>query len=76
LAVRLSGQLFIEGHQYEKNSPDMWTPIQTQNSDNVLHVIDTYIEKMQAFRQAIADGNEDEIRALIEESNKIRRIIR
>lgn len=59
-----------------KSSPDMWTPILTQNSDNVLHVIDTYIEKMQAFRKAIADGDEDSIRALIAESNKIRRIIR
>ena len=59
-----------------KSSPDMWTPILTQNSDNVLHVIDTYIEKMQAFRQAIAEGDEDAIRLLIEESNKIRRIIR
>ena len=59
-----------------KSSPDMWTPILTQNSDNVLHVIDTYIEKMQAFRTAIADGDEEAIRGLIEESNKIRRIIR
>lgn len=59
-----------------KSSPDMWTPILTQNSDNVLHVIDTYIEKMQAFRRAIADGDEEAIRGLIEESNKIRRIIR
>lgn len=59
-----------------KSSPDMWTPILTQNSSNVLHVIDTYIEKMQAFREAIADGNEEAIRGLIAESNKIRRIIR
>lgn len=59
-----------------KSSPDMWTPILTQNSDNVLRVIDTYIEKMQAFRNAIAEGDEDAIRGLIEESNKIRRIIR
>jgi prephenate dehydrogenase len=59
-----------------ESSPDMWTPILTQNSDNVLHVIDTYIEKMQAFRKAIADGDEDSIRELIAESNKIRRIIR
>ncbi len=59
-----------------KSSPDMWTPILTQNSDNVLHVIDTYIEKMQAFRNAIADGDEEAIRDLIAESNKIRRIIR
>lgn len=59
-----------------KSSPDMWTPILTQNRDNVLHVIDTYIDKMQAFRMAIEEGDEDAIRGLIEESNKIRRIIR
>ncbi len=59
-----------------KSNPDMWIPILTQNADNVLHVMDTYIEKMNAFRQAIAEGDEDEIRSLIEEANRIRRIIR
>jgi prephenate dehydrogenase len=59
-----------------KSSPDMWTPILTQNKDNVLHVMDTYIEKMNAFRQAVAEGDEEAIRSLIEEANRIRRIIR
>ena len=59
-----------------KSSPDMWTPILTQNKENVLHVMDTYIEKMNAFRQAVAEGDEDAIRSLIEEANRIRRIIR
>lgn len=59
-----------------KSSPDMWTPILTQNKDNVIHVIDTYIEKMQAFRNAMAEGDEDAIRELIKEANSIRRIIR
>ena len=59
-----------------KSSPDMWTPILSQNRDNVLHVMDTYIEKMNAFRQAIADGDEDAVRGLIEDANRIRRIIR
>ncbi len=59
-----------------KSSPDMWTPILSQNRDNVLHVMDTYIEKMQAFREAIADGDEDAVRKLIEDANKIKRIIR
>ena len=59
-----------------KSSPDMWTPILTQNKDNVIHVIDTYIEKMQAFRNAMAEGDEDAIRSLIQEANSIRRIIR
>lgn len=59
-----------------KSNPDMWVPILTQNRDNVLHVMDTYIEKMNAFRQAIAEGDEDAIRSLIDEANRIRRIIR
>lgn len=59
-----------------KSSPDMWTPILTQNRDNVLHVMDTYIEKMNAFRQAVAEGDVEAIRGLIEEANRIRRIIR
>ena len=59
-----------------KSSPDMWTPILTQNRDNVLHVMDTYIEKMKAFRQAVADADEEAIRTLIEDANRIRRIIR
>lgn len=59
-----------------KSSPDMWTPILTQNKENVLHVMDTYIEKMSAFREAIAEGDESRIRSLIDEANRIRRIIR
>ena len=59
-----------------KSNPDMWVPILTQNRDNVLHVMDTYIEKMNAFREAIAEGDEDAIRSLIDEANRIRRIIR
>ena len=59
-----------------KSSPDMWTPILAQNKDNILQVMDTYIEKMNAFRQAIADGDEGAVRDLIEDANRIRRIIR
>ena len=59
-----------------KSSPDMWTPILSQNRDNILHVMHTYIEKMNDFRKAIADCDEEAVRGLIEEANKIRRIIR
>lgn len=59
-----------------KSSPDMWTPILSQNRDNVIHVMDTYIDKMKSFRDAIADGDEEAVRALIEDANRIRRIIR
>ncbi len=59
-----------------KSSADMWVPILDQNRDNVLDVIDTYMEEMQAFRDAIASGNKQGIRELINEANRIRRIIR
>lgn len=59
-----------------KSSPDMWTPILSQNRENIIQVMDTYIEKMNGFRKAIAEGDEDQIRELIEDANRIRRIIR
>ena len=59
-----------------KSSPDMWIPILSQNRDNVLQVMDTYIDKMNAFRKAIAEGDEEAVRTLIEDANRIRRIIR
>ena len=59
-----------------KSSADMWVPILTQNHDNILHVMDTYIGKMQAFRDAVADYDGERIRELIQEANRIKKIIR
>ena len=59
-----------------KSGADMWTPILMQNSDNVLRVLDTYMEKLKDFRDAIADGDQEKVRSLIEVANRIRRIIR
>ena len=59
-----------------KSGADMWTPILLQNSDNVLRVMDTYMDKLKAFRDAIEDGDEEAVRELIQDANRIRRIIR
>ncbi len=59
-----------------KSSPEMWTPILAQNRDNLLRVMDTYIEKMNDFRKAVEEGDQEKMKALITEANKIRRIIR
>ena len=67
---------FASTARLAKSGADMWTPILLQNSDNVLRVMDTYIDKLNAFRKAISEGDEDAVRRLIEEANKIRRIIR
>ena len=59
-----------------KSSADMWVPILTQNHDNVLRVIDTYIEKMKEFRDAVSNYDEARLRELIVEANRIKRILR
>lgn len=59
-----------------KSNADMWVPILTQNRENVLKVIDTYIEKMTLFREAIDSFDEEKTRSLIEEANRIKKIIR
>ena len=59
-----------------KSSADMWTPIFAQNRNNLIQVIDTYINNMAEFREAIASFDEERIRELIENANKIKRIIR
>lgn len=59
-----------------KSSPDMWVPILTQNRENVLRVIDTYLEKMKLFRDAIDEFDSEKIESLILEANRIKKIIR
>ncbi len=57
------------------SSPEMWVPIFEQNSDNVIDVIDTYIEKLQKFKENIINQNISGINQMIENANKIKRII-
>ena len=59
-----------------KSNADMWVPIFMQNRDNLLRVMDTYIEKMQEFRQAVDEYDEEKTRTLIDEANRIKKIIR
>ncbi len=59
-----------------KSNADMWTPIFSQNRDNLIQVIDTYIDNMNQFKEAIANYDEEKVRTLIEDANKIKRIIR
>lgn len=59
-----------------KSSADMWTPILLQNRENVLRVMDTYTCKLEAFRKAIDEADEDVLRGLIQDANRIKRIIR
>lgn len=58
-----------------KSSPEMWTPIFTNNASNVINVLDTYILELQKFKNAIKSRDTDALNKLMEEANKIKRIL-
>jgi prephenate dehydrogenase len=58
-----------------KSSSDTWAPIFIENASFILEVMDTYIEKMQAFRKKIEERDAEGLKELMEEANKIRKIL-
>jgi prephenate dehydrogenase len=58
-----------------KSSPQMWRDVYEQNGHNLVDVLDSYLNKMQAFRDLIASGDYEATFRLMEEANEIRRIL-
>ncbi|MEO0470524.1 MAG: prephenate dehydrogenase [Bacteroidota bacterium] len=58
-----------------KSSPQMWRDVYEQNADNLVDVLDNYIEKVSAFREAIASGKFEQTFTYMEEANEIKRIL-
>jgi prephenate dehydrogenase len=58
-----------------KSSADMWCPIFAHNRENILPVLDTYMEVLQRFRASIAAGDRDGMTGMIQEANRIRRVL-
>jgi prephenate dehydrogenase len=59
-----------------KSNPAMWVPIFMQNKENVLDVLKEHIEQLERFKDCIEKGDNDSLKNLIEEANKIRKIIK
>jgi prephenate dehydrogenase len=59
-----------------KSSPDTWTPIFKQNRDNLLDVVDEHINALSQFRSYLIKNNFDGIYTMIEEANKIKKILK
>jgi len=58
-----------------KSNPDMWLPIFQQNRENVLDVLNEHISQLKKFRSCFEKDNYDYMRTLIENANKIKKII-
>jgi prephenate dehydrogenase len=59
-----------------KSNPAMWVPIFMQNRENVLDVLKEHIAQLQRFRESIEKNDDSYLMKLIEDANKIRRIIK
>ena len=58
-----------------KSNPAMWVPIFMQNRDNVLDVLNEHIVQLRKFKSCLEKENYDYLAELIENANRIRRII-
>ena len=57
------------------SSAEMWVPVFSQNKKNVIEVIETYIEKMKAFKDSIADDDDEAVDKLIRDANIIQKTL-
>lgn len=73
--LTLAGGGFESTVRLAKSNSETWAPIFLENSKYILEVMDTYIEKMNSFRKMITDKDLEGLKSLMEEANKIRKIL-
>jgi prephenate dehydrogenase len=72
---RLAGGGFASTVRLAKSTPEMWVPIFKQNREHVLEAVDAFSGRLSEFRQALADGDDAKLEALIREANQIRDLL-
>jgi prephenate dehydrogenase len=59
-----------------KSHPSMWVPIFMQNKEYVLDVLKEHIAQLMRFKESIEKDDNEYLGRLIEEANKIKRILK
>ena len=72
----LAGGGFESTVRLAKSNPAMWVPIFMQNRENVLDVLNEHISQLRKFKACLEKENYGYPLQLIEDANKIRRIIK
>ena len=73
---RLAGGGFTSAVRLAKSSAEMWTPIFQQNNQNILAVLQSYINKLELFKDHLVKMDNNKMIAFIRESNKIETVIK
>lgn len=72
----LAGGGFESTVRLAKSNPAMWAPIFMQNRENVLDVLNEHIAQLRKFKSCLEKENYAYLLELIENANKISRIIK
>jgi prephenate dehydrogenase len=59
-----------------KSNAEMWVPIFMQNKENVLDVLNEHISQLKKFKASLEKENPDYLLELIQNANKIKRILK
>lgn len=72
----LAGGGFESAVRLAKSSPSMWAPIFMQNKENVLDVLNEHISQLRKFKSSLEKENMEYLVELMENANKIKRILK
>jgi len=72
----LAGGGFESTVRLAKSNPAMWAPIFMQNKENVLDVLNEHISQLRKFKSSLEKENLQYLTALMENANKIKRILK
>jgi prephenate dehydrogenase len=59
-----------------KSNPSMWAPIFMQNRENILDVLNEHISQLRKFKSCLEKENNEYLWELMENANRIKRIIK
>lgn len=72
----LAGGGFESTVRLAKSNPAMWVPIFKQNREHVLDVLNEHISQLRKFKACLEKENYTYLQELIEQANKIKRILK
>jgi prephenate dehydrogenase len=72
----LAGGGFESTVRLAKSSPAMWAPVFMQNRENVLDVLNEHISQLRKFKSCLEKENLEYLWELMENANRIKRIIK
>ena len=72
----MAGGGFESTVRLAKSSPSMWAPIFMQNRENVLDVLNEHISQLRKFKACLEKENMEYLNELMENANRIKKILK